>query len=243
MSTNSLKVAGLLIIVVFLLSACNVNFVRGSGDLITETRNVSDFDSVNLSGSGEVIIIQSGEEALVVETDDNIMEYVTTEVRGGTLHLGFDTIRAGTISPTRLTFTLNVDDLNGLDISGSGNIEAESIETSSLDVSVSGSGDVLIDSLKADEVEARISGSGEVELAGEAAKQDIDISGSGKYRARDLLCETITVKIGGSGDATVWAMESLDARISGSGSVNYYGNPTVNSSTSGSGQITSMGEK
>lgn len=243
MKTKNLGVVGLLVIVVFVLSACILNVVRGSGDLITETRNVSNFDRVDLSGSGELIIIQSGEESLTVETDDNLMKFVTTEVRGGTLHLGFDDDRASTISITRLTFTLHVDDLKGLNISGSGNVEAESIETDSLDVSVSGSGDVQIDSLMADTVEARISGSGEVGLAGEAARQEIDISGSGKYRAQDLRSETLRVEIGGSGNATVWVTESLDAHISGSGSVNYYGSPTINSSESGSGTITSMGEK
>ena len=243
MSTNNLRVIGLLAMVIFLLSACNLNVVRGSGDLITETRNISNFDRVDLGGSGEVIIIQSGEESLTVETDDNVMEFVMTEVRGGALELGFDSTRISTISPTRLTFTLHVDDLKGLNISGSGDIEAESIETDNLDVSVSGSGDVQIDSLTANIVEAKISGSGEVGLAGEAARQEIDISGSGKYRAQDLRSETLRVEIGGSGNATVWVTESLDAHISGSGSVNYYGSPTVNTSESGSGTITSMGEK
>ena len=33
-------------------TACNVSFNRGTGDLITETREVSNFDSISLSGSG-----------------------------------------------------------------------------------------------------------------------------------------------------------------------------------------------
>lgn len=243
MSKRSLSVIGLLAILIVLLSACNLAGLRGSGDLITETRNVSNFDRISLSGSGNVIITQNGEESLVVETDDNIMEYVTTEVRGGTLELGFSSARAGGISPTRLTFTLSVDNLEGLTVSGSGDIEAEGIETDSLEINVSGSGDIRVDSLTADLVEAQISGSGEIVLAGEAADQDIQISGSGKYRAGDLLSETVTVEIGGSGDVTVWTTNSLDASIGGSGNVSYYGTPSVSSSTSGSGSINSLGEK
>jgi hypothetical protein len=237
------KVLGLLAIVVFLLSACGFRVIRGSGDLVTESRSVSNFDRVSLSGSGEVIVTQSGEESLTVETDDNIIEYVTTEVRGGTLYLGFDTTGPKSISPTRLRFDLNVKELIGLKISGSGEITAASLDTDRLEVGVSGSGDVEIDSLTAQEVEVRISGSGNVELAGEATGQDITVSGSGKLRAGDLRSETVEVSISGSGDATVWAIESLDARISGSGSVEYYGSPTVDSSGSGSGKVRHLGGK
>ena len=217
------KIVGLLATMVLLLSACGLVYVRGSGNLISEPRSVSDFDRVSLSGSGEVIITQSGEESLIVETDDNVMEYVTTSVRGGTLYLGFEAKKARAVSPSRLSFSLDVKDLVGLKISGSGSVDSASIDTDRLEVEVSGSGDVRIDSLTADEVDVRISGSGNVELAGEAAEQDVTISGSG--------------------DATVWAIDSLDARISGSGSVKYYGRPTTNLSGSGSGKFSSLDEK
>ena len=243
MNKRSSKVIGLLAIVVTLLIACGFGITRGSGNLITESRSVSNLNRVNLSGSGEVVITQSGEESLTVETDDNIMQYVTTEVRGGTLYLGFDTKRVKSISPTRLRFDLNVKDLVGLKVSGSGDITSASLDTNRLDVGVSGSGDVRIDSLTAEEVEVRISGSGEVELAGEVTGQDVTISGSGKYRGGDLRSETVSLTISGSGDATLWATESLEARLTGSGSVNYYGNPKTDVSGSGSGKVRGLGAK
>ena len=243
MSTKILKVVSMFVFVVFLVTACSTRTVRGSGDLISEAREVSNFDRVNLSGLGEVLITQSGQESLVVETDDNLMEYIMTDVRGGTLMLGIDPTKVMLIDPTQLMFTLQVKDLEGLDISGSGSIKAESIETDSLDVGVSGSGNALIDSCIAGEVAVDISGSGVVELAGEAAQQRVDISGSGKYVAGDLYSDTADVKISGSGDVTLWVDESLDARLSGSSSLNYYGQPTVNSSGSGSSTVKSLGEK
>jgi hypothetical protein len=232
----------LLSVAILLFTACDANIVKGSGDLITETKEVSNFDSIALSGSGEVIITQGGGESLTVETDDNVMEHVKAEVKGGTLELGYED-GLNLISPTRLIFTVGVDDLSELSISGSGDIEMEDLDTNRLKMTVSGSGDVQIDNLTADEVEAKISGSGEIDLAGEAATQDVNISGSGKYRAGDLLGESVTVKISGSGDATVWATDSLDADISGSGSVDYYGRPAINMSGSGSGNINNRGEK
>ena len=232
----------LLLVAILPVTACNVSFTRGSGDLITETRDVSGFDSIDLSGFGEVIVTQGGGESLTIETDDNIMEHVKAEVSGGTLNLGFeDGVNA--ILPTQLIFTVGVDDLTSVSISGAGDIESDMIVTDRLDATISGSGDVLIADLTAGEVKATISGAGEIDLAGEAAVQDVTIGGSGSYRAGGLLGDSVEVSISGSGDATVWATESLDTNISGSGSVDYYGRPSINTSGSGSGDVNSLGEK
>jgi len=232
----------LLLVAILTATACNTRVIKGSGDLITETRQVSNFDSIALSGSGEVIITQGGSESLTIETDDNVMEHIKVEVENGTLKLGF---KAGVniISTSRLVFYVGVDDLTGLSISGSGDVETDRIETDHLDVAVSGSGDAQITELIAGEVKAEISGSGEISLAGEAAAQNVTISGAGKYLAGDLCSDSIKVSVSGSGDATVCATGTLDSNISGSGSVNYYGQPSINSSESGSGKLNNLGEK
>ena len=231
----------LLLVAMLAVTACNA-VITGSGDLITETRQVSNFDRIELSGSGEVIVTQAGSESLSIETDDNVMEHVKAEVEGGTLKLGFEK-GVNIISSTRLIFYVGVDDLTGLAISGSGDVEADLLETDRLEAEVSGSGDVRVTDLTSGEVKARISGSGEIDLAGDAAAQDITISGSGQYLAADVCSESVRVSISGSGDALVCATGTLDANISGSGSVDYYGRPSVNSSGSGSGKINNLGEK
>ncbi len=66
--------------------------------MITETREVSNFDSISLSGSGEVIVTQGGSESLAIETDDNVMEHVKAEVRCGTLNLSLEDVLTS-ISP------------------------------------------------------------------------------------------------------------------------------------------------
>ena len=226
---------------VSLLTACTV--IRGSGNLITESRSVSDFDRLDLSGSGKLILTQGETERLTVETDDNVMEHIMTEVRSGTLHLGTDVRQGVVVDPTKLIFTLQVTNLNGLNVSGSGSVEAETMQTSSLDIDISGSGTAQIDTLTADRLRVDISGSSDVEIAGEVADARIDISGSGNIDAGNLRSETVDITISGSGTATAWATETLDVDLSGSSTVNYYGEPTVNSSTSGSGTVNSLGGK
>jgi hypothetical protein len=224
------------------IPAWPAGMVRGSGNVIQEKRDVGNFDKVATTSSGDVVITQTGEESLIVETDDNIMQYVETEVRGKTLYLGIKP-GAANPSPTRLRFTVTADELAGLETSSSGDIDSGSIETDYLDVKVSSSGDISIDSLDAWALAVKISSSGSVEVSGEVSEQDVTISSSGEYRAGDLRSETTEMTISSSGDATVWVTESLDVRLSSSGSVNYYGNPRTDVSATSSGKAKSMGEK
>ncbi len=169
----------LLIMIVLLLSACGQRAIRGSGDLVTESRNASGFDRIEARGFGDVSITQDGTESLTVEADDNVMEYITTEVKGRTLELGFeDTL---IVSPTRLTFSLHLKDLVGVNISGSGNIEAESIETDRLEIKISGSGDATVWTTESLDVD--ISGSGSVNYYGQPSVNS-STSGSGQIRSR-----------------------------------------------------------
>ena len=82
-------------LIVFVSTACTVPFaprlVRGSGDVIVEERDVSDFEEILVTGAGRVIVTQGGSESLSIETDDNLMQYIETEVRGNTLEIGFKT--------------------------------------------------------------------------------------------------------------------------------------------------------
>ena len=53
-----------LILSVLIVSGCGI---RGSVDVVTEDRGVSDFDRVSLTGAGKVIVTQGEKESLTVE--------------------------------------------------------------------------------------------------------------------------------------------------------------------------------
>ena len=88
MKTKQLFLIVVALFTLSIASACGVGrTLRGSGDIITENREVSGFDRVSLSGFGEVTIEVGEKESLTVTTDDNIMPYVHTEVKNNTLIL------------------------------------------------------------------------------------------------------------------------------------------------------------
>jgi hypothetical protein len=227
-----------------LLAGCGWNLIVGAGQVASETREVSGFDAVQLTGSGDLIITQGDEEALTIEAEDNILPYLSSTVQGGTLVLGADTNWTTIVRPTRpVRYLLAVQELRAIDVSGSGTVQAGSLTAEQLAVTVSGSSDVIIEQLAAAGLTYTVSGSGNANMAGEVTAQQVEISGSGDYQAGDLASQTAEVRISGAGSATLWVQESLEADISGSGTVRYYGSPAVSSQVSGSGDVEGLGEK
>jgi hypothetical protein len=229
--------------------ACSVSFgglgfqtVKGSGVVVSEERQVSDFSKVSLSGIGKLYLEVGDEEALVIEAEDNFLDYIETEVRGQTLEIKQQ--ERVTLQPTEsIIFYLTVKELDDISISGLGNVEAPDLRTSSLRLDISGGGDINIDSLEADALIITISGLGNLDIAGgEIEDQRINISGGGNYTAEDLSSVDAEVNISGLGNAIVKVQESLRVTISGGGSVKYIGSPEVSSDISGLGTITQIKE-
>jgi hypothetical protein len=225
--------------------ACGLGVTTGSGRVETESRAVSGFDSVDLSGTGDLVITQGESEALTIEAEDNILPHIKTEVKGGELVIGFDRDDWNDIiNPTRpIKFNLTVKNLSGVTISGSGSITAASLNADRLELNVSGSGSVAIDQLQASDLVFDLSGSGQADLSGQVTSQEIHISGSGNYNAGDLQCQDATLDSSGSAQVTLWVEDSLDVQTSGSGSIRYYGSPQINTDSSGSSTLQSLGDK
>ena len=74
------------------LTACGLPVryteVRGSGNVITESRTVAGFNAVELNGIGTLIIEQSDRESLEITAEDNLMRHIKSVVSGSRLQLG-----------------------------------------------------------------------------------------------------------------------------------------------------------
>lgn len=235
---SKLYFVSIVILGAILLSACSIGVLTGSGNVVNETREVSKFDAVAFSGSGDVIIDQNGTEGLKIEAEDNLIPHIRTEVRGHTLHIFFDPMGMVMVHPTKpMKFFISMKDVTSLDLSGSGTITSDKITTDSLSMDISGSGDMTIDSLTTDRMDIDISGSGKCLLKGDADTLSLNISGSGNCNSSSLNSKDVRIDVSGSGKAQVKADNHLDINISGSGDVVYTGNPQISQKVSGSGRV------
>ena len=216
------SVVGVVLLVAAALASCgddDIVRIEGSGNVVTEERSVEGFDSIALLGSGDVIVELGGEERLTVEADDNLLQYLVSEVRGDRLELKTESNTSLGPSST-ITYRIIASELEEIQVRGSGDVSASGIDTRRFEVSVNGSGSVR--------------------LSGTADKVDFNIPGSGRIDGTDLSAADGDVRINGSGNITVNATDRLDIAINGSGNVGYLGDPEVDQSINGSGDISRL---
>jgi hypothetical protein len=211
-----MRIRCLLAVVAVLLALPGCSVVNGSGRMASESRPVSQFEAVELTGSGEVTISLGETASLLIEADDNVLPTLTTEVDDSTLRLG---VKPRTMVQTRnpIRYWVTVPDLTEISTSGSGSVTAPALRTSKLRVHISGSGPVTV--------------------RGSTDEQDIRLSGSGRFDGAGLQSRKANVEVSGSGEAIVAVSTELEVEISGSGTVTYSGDPRVEQSLSGSGKL------
>ncbi len=201
-----------------LLSGCNfilmAKGIPGSGNAAQESREVGEFHAIAFSGGGTIDFVVSDHASCQLECDDNLLEYIVTEVEDGTLKIH----NRENISPkSGLKVTLTSTQLDSLEIAGACKGTIRKLDTSTMSIETAGSSNLTFD--------------------GKADQLDIEIAGSGTVDTSGLASNDVIISIAGSGDVTVEANDSLDVSIAGSGKVRYRGGATVSKSIVGAGSV------
>lgn len=216
----------------------------GSGNLISQTREVSDFTAIELDYPAQVTVTQGNTVSVKIEAEDNLLPGLQTSVRGDTLEIFYRVEDGERIRPTKaVKITIVVKDLKEVDFGSAGELTLNGIETDSLDISLSGAGSLKVNDLVAERFAVNLSGAGSMSATGEADDFRLDISGFGSFSGKDLHTMTANVNMSGAGSATLWVEDELEANVSGVGSVNYYGSPSVSKNVSGVGGVSKSGDK
>jgi len=263
MKTLSLVLkVGLLILLIFATgyyAEAQMWGVSGSGNVISQERSVTDFSTVKVQGSADVILKQGDKISVVVQADDNLIANIITKVKGDALIIETE----GNIrNSKKFEVFVTVPRLDGIEINGSGDVDSDGkISGNALSVSINGSGDVELD-LDYKSLRANVNGSGDIDISGITGDLDLGIMGSGDFEASGLrlnLCKisvfgsgdiklsgsaaTVIVELSASGDVNLFNLtaESVDVRSNGSGDVVVNVNNSLKASLSGSGDLTYSG--
>ena len=217
---------------------------RGSGNVVTATRNAHDFRATEVDYPAQVFIKQGETESVKIEAEDNFLPGLKTEVRDGTLDIFYKTENGKHVNPTKIVkITIVVKDLAEVNFSSAGELTIEDLETDKLDVSLTGAGNLKLVNILVQDLTINLSGAGSTTAVGTADDLDLDISGFGDFKGGDLHSKTARISISGAGSATVWVDSDLAAEVSGAGSVNYYGSASVTRNISGVGSVKHLGSK
>ncbi len=230
------------VLVVIGAAGVGVGYVltRGAGPVVSETREISSFTRVDLSGKGVLILSQGATPTLRIEAQRNVLDRLETTVNGDTLRIHqrwrwFDYGVSWGHEP--ITYHLTVPDLRAVKLSGAVSVQGESHFTAGeFVIECSGSSEVSLD-MRADNLRVNTSGSSDITLTGKADTVSFNSSGSTKISARGLASRIATIDCSGSSNIEVNAREQLNVDASGSSTVSHLGDPVLNTNISGSGEV------
>jgi hypothetical protein len=212
-------------IILFITISCQAQSrktVYGNDNVVKKEREAGSFDGLRVSTGIDVFLKQGNREAITVEADENLQEYIITEVENGVLHI-YTEVNIRSEKQKRVYVTMK--DIKSLKASSAGDITGESaIKTDELEISASSAGDIKLD-VNARAIEASISSSGDVTLSGEADVLEADLSSAGDFNASDLRVKEADISVSSAGDADIYVTEKLKARASSAGDIHYSGNP------------------
>lgn len=195
----------------------SINFggVKGSGNVVSEKRALADFNAIEVGGVFDVEVVAQKEFSVEVEADDNLLQYIRTEVNGGTLEIR----TKKRISPkSKIRVRVSAPNIESLHTSGASKLSLANVKNDLLKVDASGASKIKID--------------------GETRNLEVELSGASRLNAENLKAENVSVDGSGASSAAVNVSGDLKADLSGASKVTYTGNPrNLEKSTSGASSV------
>jgi hypothetical protein len=203
----------LTVLLILGLTLLGCTSVRGSGNIITKTYEISDFTRVSVAGIGKAIIEQTGQETLTLTTDDNLFGNISVEVTDGTLSIDSRDI----VNPPELTYHVTVKDLT---------------DVRSIDLAY-----VELKALQLDALEVQVKELSSVVAQGRVDRLTLALTDSGEFDGQDLASQIAKVSAEERSTATLHVNQELHARTSDGATVTYTGTPVVTADTGAGGEV------
>jgi len=206
---------------------------------VREERKLSSYDAVKVSTGIDLYIRQGNKQQVTVEADEDDLEDLVTEVRGGELSIYFESNssfwdwsnRSATVYVT-VTDIKAITSSSGSDVMGETIIVAEDIQLES------SSGANMKLQIKARRLTAESSSGSEMELSGEAEEFDGRSSSGSDLDARELTAKKATVRASSGSDLAISVVDEIDADASSGSDISYSGRPQyVNIDESSGGDV------
>jgi hypothetical protein len=212
------------------------NGIKGSGNIITETRTANeDFKKIEVSHGIKVIVEQSDNKSITVEADDNLQQHIVTKIENGVLKIESDENYNATETPV---VKVKMPVTNGLSTSsGSEIISVGTLITENIDVE-SSSGSQINITVEADAIKIESTSGSNIEVGGKALKVETSSSSGSTIDAKKLMANEVTSQTSSGSNTDVYPIVKLEAKASSGSNISYHKIPkTVSKEESSGGSV------
>lgn len=218
-------------------TAARSKALKGSGRIVTETRDVGSFHAVEAGSIAHVLVGDYPAGRVTVKTDDNLLAHVQTSVAEGTLRIGLAdvtvqnaelTVYVPAAGVTRLeakgiaAFSLETPlaGITGLKAGGAAKITVEHpLQTNDAAIEASGTAHIAVEAMKGTLERISATGGSEIDLKSAATGRAIELRASGTSRLvcnEELLCDDVSIESSGAARITT-RVKCTGCRIESSG--------------------------
>lgn len=228
---------------------------------VTQVRNVGKFTGISASSGIKVNFTQGNNQSVIVDTDPNLQEYISTEVENGILVISVNnknnrklnfkkllvTVEAPQLSSVRVSSgsllttlnTINENDFQA-NISSGANLNADLNIRNKTSVSIS-SGSSMRMEVNTKNFELTGSSGSSSTVVGNAENTTFSLSSAASCNAQDLISKVGNGNASSGATLKIYATENLSAVATSGASIRYKGNPktfirTTKSSSGGTVQ-------
>jgi hypothetical protein len=217
--------------------------INGNGNVISKEFPISSFLRLHLGVNGNVELIQSDEEKVVIECDDNLMDSFEVVNSGSILYLTSDSkirMPAYTYCVVKVYFR----QLNTLVNSSNGNLESVSalVLNNTLELKIQANGNTTLKA-EAPAITMLNQCNGNVTLTGKCGELEIKNQANGNLNCAGLDAGIVILKNLANGNVDIRSLESISIYHLGNGYVNYYGKGVLKDvKQNGSGPVKHVNE-
>ena len=221
----------LILLVTLAMASC----IGNRAPLSRVVRDAAPFTTINVEDGIDIYLTIAENESIEVETHENMLDLLATEVDDGVLHVYFKRTRPW-FSTARVYVT--TPEVHKITASGGSDVKGENtIETDHLTIKASGGSDIYL-TVQVNSLDIRSSGGADIHLSGNAQRIEARTSGGSDLRAADLTVKEAVLQSSGGSDIRITVTEALRANASGGSDIYYRGNPEIiKANSSGGGDV------
>lgn len=213
---KTLRSISIILLAASVLASCKKDELNGSGQIVSQERNLPEFENVIIKSVVETNISYGTEFSVTVRTDAVAVNRVHTHVNNNTLSIDLDE----NINYQRIDFEVDVV-MPFIDM-----VENRGVSNSSLQ-----------GFFNMDEIRILHDGVGDFTVSGSASVLDLNHNGVGDLHANNFSADICHADHDGVGNMYLSVNDELDGSLSGVGNIYYQGNPVVNVVNTGVGNV------
>ncbi|MDD3273923.1 MAG: DUF2807 domain-containing protein [Bacteroidales bacterium] len=209
----------------FASCSCVFSGIHPEGEYIAKTINAEPFENISYSAGMELIITQDSTTSVVLETYENIHDYIQVEVVDNTLKITKD-FSVNFINP-KIKIYVKTAKLEKITASAGTRLDMSAgWEGETLDIDIS-AGSSAIGNLMLKELSLNMSAGTRAEFEGRAEKFSLDATSGSSFKSYNMETSICDVNISSGALAYLNVSDYLSAEASSGASIRYKGNPQL----------------